>query len=386
MTRLGSRNYRKGNFLMQVVLIDFHLYAYSVALANALAETCEVTLMLPDKVPAHYLQALRPEVKYWQFHLWRQRYPLNLLAIAAILRRIKAINPQVVHILSGFMWMEFALPLLRRRALVVTVHDAHIHPGDKESSSLGHSLEWKCATQVSVHAEAIKQALIKERGVAAEKIHVVPHGTYDFYQRWARDDVQEQENTILFFGRIWDYKGLRYLIEAEPFITARVPNARIVIAGRGDDFSQYERMMVNRDRFVVLNERIPDEQVARLFQEASVVVCPYIEASQSGVLALANAFGKPVVATTVGGIPEMIAHGQTGLLVPPRDARSLAEAVVTLLQNPALRQSMRRHTEQQAQTELSWASIAKQTRSVYDHALAAHAARYQTALPIREIQ
>jgi glycosyltransferase involved in cell wall biosynthesis len=145
-------------------------------------------------------------------------------------------------------------------------------------------------------------------------------------------------------------------------------------------------MMVNRERFVVLNERIPDEQVAQLFQEASVVVCPYIEASQSGVLALANAFGKPVVATTVGGIPEMIQHGKTGLLVPPRDARSLAEAVVTLLQNHNLRQEMRRHALQQSQTELSWASIAKRTRAVYDLARATQAARQQTALPIREIQ
>jgi glycosyltransferase involved in cell wall biosynthesis len=369
---------------MQVVLIDFHLYAYSVALANALAEHCEVTLMLPDKVSASYLQALRPEVKVWQFHLWRQRYPINLLTIAAILRRINGINPQVVHVLSGFLWMEFALPLLRRRALVTTVHDAHIHPGDKESSSLGHSLEWKCATQVSVHAEAIKQQLVADCGVAAEKIHVVPHGTYDFYQRWARDEVKEQENTILFFGRIWDYKGLQYLIEAEPFITAQIPNARIVIAGRGDDFAQYERRMVNRDRFIVLNERIPDEQVAQLFQEASVVVCPYIEASQSGVLALANAFGKPVVATTVGGIPEMIAHGKTGLLVPPRDARRLADAITTLLQNHTLRQAMRLHALHQSRTDLSWESIAKRTMSVYDHALMAHAAQYQAVMPVRE--
>jgi glycosyltransferase involved in cell wall biosynthesis len=383
---MDQKNTGTRNTSRQVVLLDFHLHSYSVPLANALAEHCEVTLMLPDKVSEHYLHAIRPAVKLWQFHLWRQRYPLNLLAIAAILRQLNALNPQVVHVLSAFVWMDLALPLLRRRPLVTTVHDAHIHPGDKESSSLGHSLEWKCATQVSVHAEAIKRQLVEERGVAADKIHVVPHGTYDFYRQWARDEITEQENTILFFGRIWDYKGLQYLIEAEPLITAQIPNARIVIAGRGDDFSQYERMMVNRERFVVLNERIPDEQVAQLFQEASVVVCPYIEASQSGVLALANAFGKPVVATTVGGIPEMIQHGKTGLLVPPRDARSLAEAVVTLLQNHNLRQEMRRHALQQSQTELSWASIAKRTRAVYDLARATQAARQQTALPIREIQ
>ena len=207
-----------------------------------------------------------------------------------------------------------------------------------------------------------------------------------FISNGRRDEVEEQENTILFFGRIWDYKGLQYLIEAEPLITARIPNARIVIAGRGDDFGKYERMMVNRDRFDRPNERIPDEQVAQLFQEASIVVCPYIEASQSGVLAIANAFGKPVVATTVGGIPEMIEHGKTGLLVPPRDARSLADAIVSLLQNHPLRQQMRQYALHTSQTELSWPSIARRTMSVYHHALLAHAARYQTVASARETQ
>ena len=96
---------------MQVVLIDFHLYAYSVALANALAEHSEVTLMLPDNVSEHYLQALRPEVNLKQFHLWRQRYPLNIFAIASILRQIKEQHPDVVHVLSGFLWMDLALAI-----------------------------------------------------------------------------------------------------------------------------------------------------------------------------------------------------------------------------------------------------------------------------------
>lgn len=369
---------------MQAALIDFHHFPYSVSLANALTEHCNVTLMLPDTVATHYRQALLPTVQQRQFHPWRRRYPLNVLTVASILRQIHQLNPQVVHFLGGFLWMDLALPLLRSRPVVTTVHDAHIHPGDHESSALGHSLSWKFATQVSVHAEAIKRQLVEDCGVNPNKVHIVPHGTYDFYQRWAKPEVQEEANTILFFGRIWDYKGLQYLIEAEPLITARIPQSRIVIAGRGDDFGKYERLMVNRDRFIVRNERIPDEEVARLFQTASVVVCPYIEASQSGVLALANAFGKPVVATPVGGIPEMIIHGQTGLLVPPRDARHLADAVVTLLQDRALRQAMCWNAQQQAQGELSWASIAKQTLAVYQQAINAHAIPSQPALFMRE--
>ncbi len=368
---------------MRIVLLDFHLHAYSVSLANALAEHCDVTLMLPDTASTDHLQSLGATVKLWQFQAWRIRYPLNVWTVMKILREIAVIKPQVVHQVIGFEWMDFALPLLRRRPLVTTVHDAQIHPGDRESSSIGHSLEWKCATQVIVHAEAVKQQLIAERGVAQNKIHVIPHGTYDFYLRWADKQVMEKENTILFFGRIWDYKGLQYLIEAEPLITARLPNARIVIAGRGDDFGKYERMMVNRDRFEVHNYRIADEMVARLFQEASIVVCPYIEASQSGVLAIANALGKPVVATTVGGIPEMVEHGKTGLLVPPCDAQALADAVVSLLQNQQLKKEMSVSALRKSQTELSWASIAERTMRVYQQAQAMHSTSSQAALPAR---
>lgn len=371
---------------MRIVLLDFHSYAYSIPLASALSANCDVTLMVPDKVSAEQLQVLCPAVRLRQFRTWRRRYPQNIWMVASILREIAAYNPDVVHQMMGCEWMDLALPLLRQRPLVTTIHDAQIHPGDRESSSIGFNREWKCATQIIVYAEAIKRQLMELRRVAENKIHVVPHATYDFYLRWANSQVVEQENTILFFGRIWDYKGLQYLIEAEPLITARIPNARIVIAGRGDDFGKYERMMVNRDRFDVHNYRISDEMVARLFQEASLVVCPYIEASQSGVLAIANAFGKPVVATTVGGIPEMVEPGKTGLLVPPRDARSLADAIVRVLENQPLKKEMGQATLRKSQTDLSWASIAKQTMQVYHRAQETHAARVQPITPAPAIR
>jgi glycosyltransferase involved in cell wall biosynthesis len=110
--------------------------------------------------------------------------------------------------------------------------------------------------------------------------------------------------------------------------------------------------------------------IARLFQEASIVALPYVEASQSAVLAIAQAFGKPVVATAVGGIPEVVEHGETGYLVPPRDSYSLAEAIVTLLQDPGLRQEMGHKALQKAESELSWPHIARKTLRVYDQAIA----------------
>jgi glycosyltransferase involved in cell wall biosynthesis len=225
---------------------------------------------------------------------------------------------------------------------------------------------------VIVHAKSARQKLISRHHRKPENVHVIPIGVYDYYRAWADASQTEKANTILFFGRIWEYKGLRCLIEAEPMITRVVPNARIVIAGYGEPFGKYRKAMVNPSNFEVHYRHIPNREVAGLFQAASIVVLPYLEASQTGVVPIAYAFGKPVVATTVGGIPEVVDHGQTGLLVPPGDPRSLAEAIVTLLQDQKARTRMGRQAKEKTEKELSWSSIAEQTLHVYEKALASH--------------
>jgi len=355
---------------MQVLLIDFGFFAYSVQLANALSELCEVTLMLPDKAANHYLESVKQPVELRQFHMPRLRYPTNLLMVRSLFKTIREIEPQVVHQLAWHPWMNLALPLFPNIPLVTTIHDASLHPGDRESFALFQNWQWRRADRVIVHAEKIKRQMVDELGAPEDKIHVIPIGIYDLYRTWLNNDISEKPCTVLFFGRIWEYKGLKYLIEAEPLITQRVPNARIVIAGQGEPFEKYEQLMVNKDHFIIHNYYIPDEMVARLFQEASVVALPYIEASQSAVLAIAYAFGKPVVVTTVGGIPEVVEHGETGYLVPPRDPQSLAEAIVTLLQNPDLREKMGRRALEKAKSELSWSNIARKTLEVYRQAAA----------------
>jgi len=113
------------------------------------------------------------------------------------------------------------------------------------------------------------------------------------------------------------------------------------------------------------------DESADLFRRASVVVLPYIEASQSGVLAFAYTFGKPVVVTTVGSLPEVVDQGETGMVVPPRDEAALAEAIVSVLGDRERRREMGRKAYQKATTELSWDTIAQQTLAVYEEALAA---------------
>ncbi len=128
-------------------------------------------------------------------------------------------------------------------------------------------------------------------------------------------------------------------------------------------------MMVNPDNFVVLNEYVSDEKRAELFRQASVVVLPYIEASQSFIISIAYRFGKPVVATTVGGLPEMVDDGRTGFLVPPRDVNALANAVVRLMQNDEMRRTFGENGMRKVNVECAPAAVGRQTRVVYRRAM-----------------
>jgi glycosyltransferase involved in cell wall biosynthesis len=158
-----------------------------------------------------------------------------------------------------------------------------------------------------------------------------------------------------------------------------VPNAKIVIAGEGEDFDRYRRLMVHPERIVVYNEYVSDDVRARLFQEASVVALPYIEASQSGVLPLAYMHMKPVVATTVGGLPEMVDDGRTGYLVPPRDEQALATAVVRLLRDPDLRRRFGLNGKRKLDEECAPADVARQTLAVYRRVLDTTSSRAPSA-------
>jgi glycosyltransferase involved in cell wall biosynthesis len=218
-----------------------------------------------------------------------------------------------------------------------------------------------------VHAPQVKSLLVQRLRIPSSTVHVIPH--IRIGDEAASEHVQEEEHIILFFGRLWEYKGLEYLIRAEPLVTSRVPQAKIVIAGRGRDFDHYRGMMVHPERFIVYNEYVSDEKRAELFRRASVVVLPYIEASQSGVIPIAYRFGKPVVATTVGGLPDMVEHGRTGYLVPARDEKTLAEALVLLLQDKELRRQFGENGRRKLDVECAPELVARKTRIVYLQAM-----------------
>ena len=366
---------------MRVVCLSFWGFPdYTIQLANALSHKKEtVMLMLPKGTPTDNLEIVDQRVKVKLFKTARPYSsmfnPAKIFMVYTIAKYIKEFNPDVIHVQGNNIWFYLVYKIIKKFnfCIVITLHDIKQHIG--EENLLSKMSTMLCAKKYSnhifVHGKKLKEVLIDEFCISNSKVSVIPIGEHEVapFKRYERTDLKEDGNLILFFGRIWKYKGLEYLIKAEPLITKEVPDAKIAIAGIGEDFKKYENMMINRDNFIVHNYRIPYKEGAELFQRCSVVVLPYIEASQSGVVPTAYSFKKPVVVTDVGSIPEIVNDGVTGLIVPPRNPEALAEAIVKLLKNEKLRKQMGENAYKKLKTDMSWDKIAENTIEVYKKAI-----------------
>jgi len=150
-------------------------------------------------------------------------------------------------------------------------------------------------------------------------------------------DVPPARRRILFFGYVRAYKGLPTLIEAMPLLPADV---QLVVAGEiyhhdADHYRALAARLGVADRVVLLDRFVASKDLACCFGMTDLVVLPYWNASQSGVAPLAFVSGRAVVASAVGGLPDLIRPGETGLLVPPGDAPALAAAVTRGLDHAA---------------------------------------------------
>src|SRR5436190_7235453 len=373
---------------MKIALVAYDFEDYCIRLAGGLANLADVSLFLVSGLREERLSGLDSRVTLDRFDKPRLRQPVRQLRTGwELVRRVTACDPDVVHLQHGHLWFNALLPLLRRFPMVVTVHDPRHHVGDRGSHKTPQPVldfGFRRADQLIAHAEPLKRVIVDECRIDPDRVHVVPHVSLDDVGTTETSKIttkstrmtetagagpDDDRPTVLFFGRIWEYKGLEYLIRAEPLISAQVPGVKIVIAGEGEDFGRYRRLMVHPERFDVHNEFVADDRRSALFRQASIIVLPYVDASQSGVIPIAYAFEKPVVATTVGGLPEMVEHGRTGYLVRPRDERALADAIVHLLRDHTLRAAMGRNGSRKLDAECAPSVIARQTMAVYHRAV-----------------
>jgi len=219
--------------------------------------------------------------------------------------------------------------------------------------------------------------LVSYPAVQADRVHVIYNGIdADQYQPDHGRDVLDRFGidpaapSVVFVGRVTRQKGLPVLLRAAEWID---PAAQLVLcAGQADTAELQaevtglvEHLRASRSGVIWLPGMLAKSEVIQVLSHATVFVCPS-EYEPLGIVNLeAMACGAAVVASAVGGIPEVVADGQTGLLVPPGDERALAEAVNALLADPARAAEFGARGRSRATAEFSWEKIAAQTADLY---------------------
>jgi starch synthase len=314
-----------------------------------------------------------------------------------------AIDPVMADVVHCHTWYTHMAGLLIRHAygipLVVTVHSLEpLRPWKREQLGGGYDVSsWverlalESADAVIAVSAGTRDDVLRLFSVDAARVHVIHNGIDpDFYAPDAATDaldrygIDRETPYILFVGRITRQKGIVHLVRA---IRQLDPGFGVVLCAGQPDTPEMAREMeeavsearTHRSNLVWIPEMVSRTDVRQLYSHAAVFVCPSVY-EPFGIINLeAMACGRPVVASAVGGIPEVVVDGETGALVlvplrpdepmipvdPDRFERDLAAAVNRLMADASLRESMGRAGRQRAVEHFSWSSIADQTVDLY---------------------
>jgi glycosyltransferase involved in cell wall biosynthesis len=257
--------------------------------------------------------------------------------------------------------------LAPRRPRVLTAHD--VIPREPRPGQIAATRRLvRRMDAVVVHSEHGAGRLRDELDLDPERIHVIPHGAFDYLTR--QDDerplppelAEVEGPVVLFFGLLRPYKGLDVLLEA----FREVRGAELWIVGMPRMPVEPLREAAARAEATVrfVPRFVTDPEIPAFFRRADLVVLPYREIDQSGVLYTALAFGKPMVLSDVGGFSEVAGHG-AGRLVPPGDPPALAAALNELLGDGAERERLTEAARAAASGPYSWDRIGDQTLALY---------------------
>jgi L-malate glycosyltransferase len=289
----------------------------------------------------------------------------------------------------GFYPNVFALPaawLAGVPARIASIRDTgdHLTPRQRRLQRLVCRL----AHRVVVNAEAVRRRLVEE-GYDASRISVIPNGiTVERFgvgppARGLRAELGLPEGAplVLVLSRLNELKGIEYFLAAAAQLAGRFPAARFLVVGDGaprvgaprayrDALEQQAQELGLQGRVVFTGSR---SDVPELLSQVAVSVLPSLTEGLSNVVLESMAAGVAVVATAVGGTPELITHGVNGLLVPPRSAPALAEAIGRLLADPVLAARLGAEARRRAWRDFSLQASVRSTSRLYQGLMAARA-------------
>lgn len=297
--------------------------------------------------------------KFWQLKAFRTNFLLLLFLI-----RNKF---DVIHLTWPANVYEFIIYMLKRK-IILTVHDPFPHTGlDTRIVRLRRKVAFRCVPHFIILNKAQREKFLSFYHLPSSAVIDSRLSCYTYLNMVEQDmtTVPEQKY-ILFAGKISKYKGVEYLLEAMKKVHDTFPDIKLVVAGGGKyhfDISEYAALPY----IDIRNRFIPDEELVALMNKTQFMVCPYTDATQSGVIMSSFTFGTPVIATRVGGLPEMLGNGKYGMLVKEKDTDALYQGICSLLSDEEQLADYRKEIAKDYTSDgyLSWKTIAEELRESY---------------------
>ena len=303
------------------------------------------------------------------------------------MKTLREESPDILHIQSGFSarkdWL--LVPMFKKHCerLVVTAHNVLPHE-ESERKAVGMEFTlgriYRSCDGIIAHSDYTREALQHTFSLDGSTIEVIQHGNYLIFSHLSSDAgdtgntesvARNRHSEILFFGHLREYKGVDVLLRAFGKVRRERNNISLVIAGKeqGGIREKYDRIIEEEgvtDSVVIKPGYVQATMIGEIFSKARLVVFPYRETDGSGVVQLAYSFGKPVVATSVGVLPEIVEEGVNGFVVPPEDPDALAGAINRFLElTPQEAGKMGQMSKLFAEKIYSWRIIAGHTVDFY---------------------
>jgi len=331
---------------------------YTIRLANALSSTNEISVICFRKLLPKFLFPGRAHVgKNLSLLDFSQEIRVfdgmdynNPMTWYAAYKHLKRVKPDVIILqwwTSSVSHMHLFIKIagmLVKSKLIIEFHEV-IDPLEESIipiriySHLMGTILRKNLNAYIVHSESDKSLVARRYKIEPHKIYVIPHGLYDHYgavieNKKAKELLSiKEEFVLLSFGLIRKYKGIQYLIEAfGQFPSNIAEKSRLLIVGEiwddKDGLLSQIKCSPYKEKITIIDEYVPDEMIPVYFSAAHIVVLPYTRASQSGIAHIAMSFGKPVVASEVGGLKESLRSYEGTFFVPPENIFALSEELI----------------------------------------------------------
>ena len=328
----------------------------------------------PSTKPGLYTASVFPQLNYLSglidlthttiVHRYPKSYKFFLLNLMITIRLCIILlkrKSDVVHI--TFILRHFEWPLyMFANKMVLSVHDPIEHSSTSSSvKRFYRRIAFKMSKKFVLFNKTQRDDFVKKYNLKESQVINSQLSTYGFLRQMKQNEEIiakiKDKQYILFFGTITRYKGLDILLEAMKDVHKVLPSLNVVIAGGGHFYfnvDEYSKL----NYVTIINRFIQNDELATLIKNCLFVVCPYRDATQSGVIMSSFALSKPVLATNVGGLSEMVKNDKSGVVISPDNIKILVEAIVRLSNDKPLLNKMSNYIfDEYERGQSSWKKI-----------------------------